>query len=50
MEKIAREVGRERGGGACKHFVKKLVPVYQEILTSKNQLTQRCQKWAEEGR
>ena len=32
MEKMVREPGREQGGGACKHFFKKLVPVYQLLV------------------
>ena len=28
----AKELGRERGGGAYKHFFKKLVPVYQLLI------------------
>ena len=31
-KKIERELGRELGGGACKHFFKKLVPVYQLLV------------------
>ena len=31
-KKITRELGREQGGGARKHFFKKLVPVYQLLV------------------